>query len=241
VAERSNTLEGGTDGVTLTQAVGGNTGGASGDFFDVVTTGGSVGHTFSNLQARGALSMRIAQPTTFASTRVDWTALGAFTTDVWTRQYLYFPANPLTNKVHIWAARTSGALCAQMAITTAGLVEPQNAAGAAIASGTGAVAVPLNQWFRIETRTVPSATVGVFEWWLYNTADSATHTETNVQTGLVLAANIDVIRLGQITTPGPTGSFLSYHDNMAVSSTAKLGPATAATFDRPLRRFPLGV
>jgi hypothetical protein len=239
MAERSNTLEGGTDGVTLTQAVGGNTGGVSGNFFDIVTTGGSVTQTFSNLQARDTLSMRIQQPATFASTRVDWTALGAFTTDVWTRQYLYFPAFPLTNKVHIWAARTSAALCAQMAIGLTGLIESQNAAGAALAGGTGAVPVPLNQWFRIETRTVASTTVGVFEWWLYKTADSTSHDETNLQTGAVLAANIDLIRLGQITTPGPTGSFLSYHDNMAVSTTAKLGPATTAAVIPNLTMAPM--
>jgi hypothetical protein len=85
-----NTFEGGTDGTTITQA---NSGGASGDAWSTAPIiGTGVTLTYSSLQAaHGALSMRIVQPATPASTRVEWDALGALTGNVYFREYLFLP------------------------------------------------------------------------------------------------------------------------------------------------------
>jgi hypothetical protein len=224
-----NSLEGGTSGTTLTQAVGGNTGGASGNFFDTVTIGASTFLTFDNAQHHsGALSMKVVNAATAASTRVAWTALGAFTTDVWFRFYLFLPALPGTGQPVLCGIRSSAAaaLVAELSITTAGLIRI-NTAGGTVAGLNGAVAVGTNKWVRIEIRcrTTAATTTGELDWWLYNTADATNITasdETKSATGLNLATNVDEVRFGQVTNP--IASYTTYFDDMAVSTTGKIGP-----------------
>jgi hypothetical protein len=91
----------------------------------------------------------------------------------------------------------------------------------------GAVAVGTNKWVRIEIRcrTTAATTTGELDWWLYNTADATNITasdETKSATGLNLATNVDEVRFGQVTNP--IASYTTYFDDMAVSTTGKIGP-----------------
>jgi hypothetical protein len=91
----------------------------------------------------------------------------------------------------------------------------------------GTVAVGTNKWVRIEIRckTTAATTTGELDWWLYNTADATTITasdETKSATALNLATNVDEVRFGQVTNP--IASYTTFHDDMAVSTTGKIGP-----------------
>ena len=60
-AQLTNTFEGGTSGTTITQSVNGNSGGASGNFFDTVSIGGGATDAADNTHAaHGTLSAKIA-------------------------------------------------------------------------------------------------------------------------------------------------------------------------------------
>lgn len=218
-----NTFEGGTDGTTITQA---NSGGASGDAWSVAPIiGTGVSLTFSSLQAaHGALAMRIAQPATPASTRVEWDALGALTGNVFFRTYLHLPT---LGQIVFGGVRTNAAsaLSAEIFLDATGHVTVHQASGATIATLTGATAVTAGTWVRIEWRILSSATVGEFEWRLYASADSTSITETKSATGLALGANTSEVRWGQVTNT--TANLVSYHDDLAVSTVDWLGPSTS--------------
>jgi hypothetical protein len=222
----SNTLEGGSDGTTITT---GNSGGASGDAFSAVTIAGSTTETFSaDHAAHGGLSMKIAE-TVAGSTRVNWTGLGALTGSVYHRIYVWYDAFPTASGLIFGGVRTStgAALSAQIRISGTGKIRVENAAAAFILALDGVVAIPLSQWARIEFRCKSSTTVGEFEWKWWSSADSSgTPDETLSATGQVLGADQDELRYG-IVTNAPASPFTAYFDDMAVSTTDWIGPAGA--------------
>lgn len=219
--KRSNTFEGGTDTVAITAA---NSGGLSGDAFQAVT--GTL-CLYSAIQARGLLSMQIAEPGTYASAFVPWTTLGAITTDVWGRFYAWFPANPAATGLKLVDIRaTAGAACGFVALQPTGRLQLLNAAQSGTAGGT--VAIALNQWVRIEFRILPSTTVGTMTWWLYNTPDAplGSHDDTATATGMVLGANVDAVRFGANTIAGPA-NLTWYMDELAISDAGQIGPTAS--------------
>jgi len=219
----SNTNEGGTNGTVLTQA---NHGGASGDAMSSAPTDPNSIQKYSSVQAaHGALSFNITQTATPASTRWEWTGLGAITADVWFRCYLFIPAIPSAQFIFA-SVRSSAAaaLSSQISVESTGRIMMSLASGAAAVTGT--VAVPTNQWFRVEFRVRSSATVGQVEYRLFKTLDSTTADETKSATGLVLGVDSDSVRWGQVTNT--IANFVSYHDDVAVSSTTWIGPAVTA-------------
>jgi hypothetical protein len=219
----ANTFEGGSDGTTIAA---GNSGGASGDAFQVVQ--GTP--AFSNEQsASGALSMKATGVT---PQNVNWTALGALTIDVYLRSYYYIAARPVTDTLRLFRIQTSGGVASGFLghRPDNGFLYVLNAAGTGTA--VGSVETAYNQWIRIECRIRSATSNGQMEWRLYNIAGSATIADTNSSSTMVLGANSDEIKWGNTT--GTTAQTF-YMDDLAISTDGWIGPSVAgsATILRP--------
>jgi len=214
----SHTFESGQADTTVITTGNSATGGNA---FNAVT--GSP--TYSTTQVKnGTLAMKVDTTATYAETHVDWTGLGAITTDVWLRAYCYFTAAP-TTALRLFGLRTNApANSAFLVFNTDGTLGNANAAQTVGVHGAAAVA--LNQWVRIEWRVVASTTVGQAEFWLYQNADAAIASfddHRNEAATMVLGANVDGVRWGGATAAGPN-SFVFWMDEIAISSTAQIGP-----------------
>src|SRR5438034_11524020 len=109
----ANTFEGGVDTTAITAA---NSGGLSGNPFDVVT--GAPTYSAEH-HSHGTLGMKIHDAASQATVR--WSAFGSLQTDVYQRFYLYLAAIPTTNVLRAFAFTDSGGLNgATIEITTAG-------------------------------------------------------------------------------------------------------------------------
>src|SRR5258706_6688481 len=171
----TNSAEGGTSGTNVTT---GNSGGASGNAWDLVTaTGGTAGIiTFDNAHAaHGALGYNLSIGVTAAECYLQWLAsLGGTFATLYSRAYVYLTANPgATFKLIRFL--TAGSANGGVTITSAGKLATLNAAGTAIATSTNSV--PLNQWFRVEFDSTASATVGTLVCRLYQAADDVSPLE----------------------------------------------------------------
>lgn len=219
----ANTLEGGTNGVEITSA---NSGSGSGDAFDATTSGVEGSPYFSNAQARNTLSMRFTYSTAPGGTLfARWDALGSITTVVYTRFYLYIPAALPDNNFYPLSIRTAAdATSGIIRILATGLIQARDSTNTGISEGT--VSVATGQWIRIETRVISSTTVGELEWRLYNSADSATITDTANATGAVLGANTDRTNWG-INVTAPASPFTVYFDDLAVSTAGWIGASSS--------------
>jgi hypothetical protein len=221
---RTNSFEGGSDGTSITP---GNSGGASGTPFDVVTLGAGSTQNFSATHAaHGSLGMEIVTPaSTPLSTRVEWTGIGSLTGNLWIRFYLYRLALPSANFLFTSVRNNAGAASGNFLISTNGKLNMQNAAGTSQGASTG-TAMALNQWVRFEIRILSSTTAGEGEIRMYNTADAAIGSETdsmNYGAAMVLGANSDQTRIGMVTNP--LASDTSYFDDLAISTVGWIGPA----------------
>jgi hypothetical protein len=153
---RVNTLEGGTNNTVLTGGAGGNSGGASGNFFDVIATNTPATEpAFSTTQAaEGVLGMRVAVTAAdFCLGR--WSALGDMPF-AFGRCYVYFTANPGAITTVASTQTTAGGQLGRVRVLTTGLVRLANSVGTTIVDST--TAVNLNAWTRLEWRyrTSPS-------------------------------------------------------------------------------------
>ena len=118
-----NTNEGGTNTTTITI---GNSGGASGNAWNLVTIGASTTCTFSSTQKRDTLAMAILQPATYANTHVDWTGLAiAGGVDVYRRFYLWLPALPTVTSTILRVKTQAAADCGYLQLTTSGFLRKQ--------------------------------------------------------------------------------------------------------------------
>jgi hypothetical protein len=184
-APLNNTFEGGSNGTTLTAGSGGNTGGASGDFFDTVTIGASCTETFATSSAfHGGLGLQITQPVTAAATFVEWnTQLGTVTSTVWGRVYLRLSAGSFSTALAFARTLNGATIAGQVIITSAAKVRCQDNLAA---TAVGAVTVAVNTWYRIE--------------WMVTIGSGATQT---VQAKLYLGdadGDLETITLGSATT-----------------------------------------
>ena len=212
---RGNSFEGGSNGVTLTQGSGGNTGGSSGDFLDVVDATGTV--TFSTAQAaHGSVSMLV-------STGVSALAYAGYTLSSVTTDYMrcYIRLTALPGVVQILTRYLSGASQSlRVNVKAAGTLEVRDAGNSVV--GTTTSAVSINTWWRLEMFTTFSATVGAVALRLYNTADGTTITDSLNLSGLTLTANATALRfgVGAAAASIPT----TYYDDLAVEGATWHGP-----------------
>lgn len=231
----ANTFEGGADETTITT---GNSGGGSGDAFDSVVIGASVGLVFDTARAaHGSMSLRMTQPATTAISYVAWSTLGAITGATFIRWYQYMTALPSTDNFWPLNLVSSGGNVGRVRINqTTGFVELRDSTGAGI-SGIGDVAVAVNQWVRIECRVIPG-TGGSAElaFRLYNTPDSTSIDDTVALTGLsTLGTDLDAVRLGAHGTDLGDPSVSVWFDDFAISTDDWIGPAAEAS--GPSQRF----
>lgn len=211
----SNSFEGGINGTEITAA---NSGGASGNAFDGKVPVGGTLVLYSNAQARGTLSMQIAQAGVWAAAYTNWTLSPALTAKTYCRLYLFLSGVPATQMPIIcWIG--GGLFSASLAITTAGKLRSLDFNPATLATST--VSCATGQWIKVEAEITPGTSGASLNARLYNDAGSDEADDTISSTGLALRANIDEIRVGQsdATGAGPI-SETHYWDGVAVQATA---------------------
>lgn len=192
----ANTFDGGTNGVAVSIA---NSGGLSGDAFGNVT--GTVTYT-SAVAAHGALSATVLEPNGGAAANyVAYTGLGSLTTQTWGRAYFRMDSLP-TSTIRLVGLQTfAGLLCTGLRVDIAGLLRVVNGANTGIGTAS-TVAVPLNQWFRVEYRVIPDVAAGESEFRVWFNADSSgTPDWASNNTGQVLGSNLAQARFGIASAP----------------------------------------
>jgi hypothetical protein len=223
----ANTLDGGTQGTAMTTL---NTGGTSGDAFNVFTSPAPV---FDNTHAHsGTFSMLCATAATPVALRAEWTTLGSITGDAWVRGYFWFPSVLATQCTILGFRSGSGGLISQITIepTTMHLRLEYSSLGTNV--GSTATGLATGQWVRVEVRFNPFG--GALEAWFYNTPDAAIGSPTDhvASSGGTAQGGFDQLRIGVATTPAPA-SYSLWIDDLAVSTSAQIGPNIVTQSARP--------
>lgn len=214
---RSNSLEGGSDETTVTS---GNSGGTSGSAFNnaVVGTGATV--VYDNAQAaHGTYSCRTGTTGTSALAYVGYN-LSSVTTD-YCRAYYRLTSLPSAATQPILRYLSGANQSFRVNVKSGGAIEVRDAGNNVV--GTTTAVVSAGSWFRVEVRTVQSATVGVVELRYYASPNSSSATETLNLTGLTLTANATEVRFG--VGAALANAVSTWIDNIAVEGTAFFGPA----------------
>ena len=225
----ANTFEGGTNNTTLTAGAGGNSGGASGDYFDQVTIGTGCIVQFSDVQKYGSMAVRLASRATSASALVSWVAsLGSFT-ETYGRGYFHIAAASVPAVGVVMDARDATTRSCGIRIRTDRKLELIDSGSSLRATSTNLV--PLNAWFRLEWRVICHATTGSLVCRIYNSPDSGTPTEEFSFSNFNTLAAADRVRLGNATatTNWPSSTGFLYLDNLVMGAADWLGPAGGAT------------
>lgn len=213
----TNSFEGGTNGTTITAA---NSGGASGNALDVVNIGSGDTVAFSNAHAaHGSLSCQMSTGSTNPCTLVWSTSMGS-QSQVWFRIYLYFTAFPSGN-FGLFRLQQTASFCGDIFMLTSGLIRAQNSAFGTVFNTAGTI--PLNQWFRIEGFIIGSASVGQISLQVYDTAGSATPTESITSAATQNTFGAPNTFLYGVSAPSTAISSF-WMDDIGLSSTGPLGP-----------------
>src|SRR6476619_7058623 len=218
VPPHQNTFAGGTDGVLISTA---NSGGASGDAFDSVTGTITLFENTSPLPGR-IMFMQIVDAT--GTAQVRWLSLGLITGDIWQRCYVRISA--LKQCAVSGHENSSGAGAGYIGPNASGFMRAVDAPGGLVASSVGSVAVPVNQWFRLEHRMNSAA--GEIEWWWWSNPDSTGAADDHVlATGVSMAAHIDRSFFGNRANT-PATPFTVDIGDVAVSVTGLIGPSQSS-------------
>jgi hypothetical protein len=170
------------------------------------------------------LAAKLNVGATPADAGMEWsTTVGTLAT--WYQRIYYYATSHPTNQHRILDTTTAGgaALCSGIYHQAAGTLAAAN--GGFGISCQGTVAVALNQWVRIELKTVGSATVGSISMRLFNVPDAVNPTEE-----IVSAANQNTSGSGVIYRFGFNGDTydanrIVWIDDIGVSSVTWLGPS----------------
>ena len=218
----TNSFEGGTNGVTITS---GNSGGASGNAFNLVGATG-VTNTYSNANAaHGSLSGELST-TTAAVAYWRWNAPSfPSVSQAWFRFYAYFTANP-ANQHRVWNA-TGSASVASVFVSISGKLQVTYG-GSGTPFVTFTTSIPLNQWFRVEGFVVANASAGQVSASLYSAMDSVIPTETHTSAANLNTAsgNPSTYSFGCSSSVASVGPF--WMDDLGLSDTGPLGPSNTA-------------
>lgn len=219
MAATSNTFEGLSNGTGITT---GNSGGASGDAFDLMTLGSGATATADNTHAaHGVVSMKLATGGSAADCAAEWTTKIGTQTTIFNRMYLWIPSNPGTNH-RLFDLVSLPNLCGAIYLTTAGKIQAVNTGGGQMTITTTSVA--LSQWVRIEVKYTASTTVGQAEIRLFNDSDAFASTETKQSAASFnTQASFNKFRFGAAGDPMPANRTIWY-DDLALSTVDWIGP-----------------
>lgn len=230
----ANSFEGLTpSGTTLTQGSGGNTGGGSGNFFDVVSlgTGGSVVSANSPVKS-GSLACTITMGSA-GSALVAWTTqlFPSSGTQLWYRVYFNFPATP-TGNMRMTRALNGGTLCAVVGIESGGHTFTMDSTGARLK--TGGVVLATNTWHRWDVFVQGDAAAGIIVAQVFAGAnvDGTTPSETISSTNINTSGALNRVDFGN---PASQASWAVTLDNLTGSTQGPV--ATLNTLSPPVMSF----
>jgi hypothetical protein len=215
----SNTAEGGTAGAAVTTA---NSGGASGNAFNVLSKGSGATLVYATAAAAHGTLGYALHGSSGTATYMGWN--GYNVTSMAIRLY-YNPGPTLPSKVMRLAdIRNSSATAARVELSATNQLFIQNNAGKTLV--TFAHALQANTWYRIElTISISSSSATIKA--AYYPADSTTPVDPaySTVTGNTGTANIAEVAFGSPASATWTGT--SYFDDLAAqpSSTAFIGPS----------------
>jgi len=221
-----NTFEGyGSSGIAITT---GNSGGASGNAFDVVTVNaGSILESASSAVGDGGLrSMRVNGAATELA-YAAWTTSMGTKTEIWGRMYVGLTAFP-TSATRIFGAYTA-TRSAALQLSAAGKINLYDAGGTSQAVTTSSLNIGLS---RVEFHFVLNATTGLLEVKLFLTNPQGTTPDETKTTAATLStgANATGYRFGRSETgSGATGDY--WLDAVAIDDTGYIGPYSAPSTD----------
>jgi hypothetical protein len=210
-----NNAEAGAEDVNVST---GNSGGDSGDAWDVVSVAGSGAITYDSEHVLGTRSYKVVGD---ASNNVllTWSTSLGTVAEAWGRLYVYLTGTPAANDAVVYI-RNGSSQVARVRITTAGKLDVTNAANTVVA--TSSANVSLNQWVAIEWHC-NAAVAGTIEARLYNNPASGTPTET-IGGAATLIANITQVGYGRVANSSPNTKWLDF---LGASTTGWMGLPTA--------------
>lgn len=216
---RSNTLEGGTNGTTISPA---NSGAASGNAFDVAQIGGTNGVcAFETTRAfAGTVSAAIATGATVVDPYVGWTVPNMPV--IYGRFYAYVTANPAANWriCGIYGSSPNVNMRAFIRFTTTGKLVVLDSTSAVVYTTTASFT--LNTWIRVEFMVVGSASAGQI-WIAMYTGNSTTAIEQNTSAASFnTAGEIGSVIHGVCSPQASVAK--AWFDNLAISSSGPIGP-----------------
>lgn len=230
MTQLSNTFEGGTNGTTLTGGSGGNTGGASGDFFNQVNIPSDGILIFSNIQKYiGSLGLRLATRTVTGAADFIWTSASRGSiADDYGRFYFYsddITTGGIAKNIVRWFNGGSSLGGILMGNNRLYVTDGSNAA----VSGNSTTLLPAATWVRIEyhlhPRTDGTGSVQIKLW--LNPNSTGTPDWDYTISGLTHAANTtDQVTFGNAgpgaNWPSATG-FIGF-DGITTGAATWLGP-----------------
>lgn len=216
----ANGADGGTDGTLVSSA---NSGGASGDPFDVVATGTIMRYAVDQ-SAHGGMAYRIPQGATFATGNLEWTAsIGGAQATLWGRAYYRFSSVAPSANMNLIRWASGGTNCANLRINTTGTIQFTNASG--VAAGTASAALSADTWYRIEYTISFSTTAGSGTANIYLLDDTTPVTSTTCSGQNFATASATTVRTGNIAA-GAT-NMTTWIDDVQVNNTGFPGPVAA--------------
>lgn len=220
----TNSFEGGTSGITIST---GNSGGISGNAFDVVAIGSAATLTYSSTEAaHGSLSGKYVTGASSVNVLTEWSTslTGSSVSTCCFRFYGYFPSLPSSTMV-VCSILNGATEVLFVVITSSGTIQLKYGSGNTTAH-TSTSAVAAGAWFRLEGFVVASASAGQVSFSYYAAPNSATATESYTSAAsLNTGTGITVIRFGN---PSSQASYTLYLDDVGASDTGYLGPVTSA-------------
>jgi hypothetical protein len=222
----TNSFEGGSNTTTITT---GNSGGTSGNAFDNVSITGTNTLTYSSTQSfTGLLSCAVVSGSPVGNSLIRWgpSLTGSSVPAVWFRAYVFLTAGASACRIIRASNNSYGTLCGWIEVNSSAKLILRDAAGNAQA--TSNTALPNDAWVRLEGYVIGSAVAGQLQLQIFKTTPNGLVPDEVVTTAATLNTN------GAITgidygNPSSTASTTFYLDNVGVSTTGYLGPASAVT------------
>jgi hypothetical protein len=213
----NNNADGGSNGTTVTA---GNSGGASGTAFDVVTIDASGLAVFDNAHAaHGPFAYKITGSGS-GGARFEWDTTQ---TTIYGRAYILAGSFPAGVTAFIDARNTGLAPAASLRLTATPRIALYDSTGNPAATGTTTLLV--NVIYRVEFKVVFSATVGTMTVNLY-LGDATTALETIAATAL----NTNTQMTAMLWSWRPFTTDIFYFDSLNLNTTGFPGPVAGTGF-----------